>query len=1277
MTSSSTQKPSSSPAPTGKFNFDVFLSFRGEDTRYNFTDHLFKNLKRMGINTFRDDKLERGEEIAQELLGAIEGSRFSIIVFSERYADSKWCLDELTKIMECKREMDQIVLPVFYHVHPSDVRKQTGSFGKAFAKHGTTVDEEKVKRWRAAMTEASSLSGWHVIKDYEYQLKYIEEILEVICKRLGPKQLHIDDDIVGMDSRLEELKSLINSQLHDVRVVGIYGTGGIGKTMIAKFVYNEIQCEFNGASFLENVKESFKKGCQLQLQQKLLHGIMGQNIELSNIDDGINIIKNRLGSKKVLIVIDDMDSREQLDSLVGSRNWFGAGTTIIVTTRDQQLLRYYEADVTYEVKKLNYEEAIQLFSKHAFKQNAPKEDYVKLSNCMVDYDWGLPLALKVLGSSLYGMTIDEWKSASDKLKNNLMKEIYDVLRISFDMLDCSQKKEKTAFVSKILDRCNLYATWNIKVLYDKYLITFSNNMRQMHDLIQQMGWTIVHKECPGEPSKWSRLWDPNDIYDAFFRQKFTLEAFAEMKRVFSKMKKLRLLKVYYSDHHSLPRKENKMCLPKDFEFPSNLRYLHWEGLESLPSNFHAENLIAINLKSSNIKELWDGDKCLAELKFLDLSNSQQLMKIPKFSSMTKLETLNLKSCTSFCNLHSSIGTFHQMKFLTKLNFSGAGIKELPSSIGYLESLEFLDISYCLNFEKFPEIQGNMKCLKTLHLSNTAIKELPGSIGCLEAIQTLYLYNTAIKELPDSIGCLEALQSLYLGNTAIKELPNSIGCLEALQTLYLDNTAIKELPDSIGCLEALQTLSVNGCSNLEKFPEIQRNMRNLRGLFVGRTAIKELPCSIGHLIRLERLDLENCKNLSGLPSSIYGLKCLEELSLNGCSNVEDFSEIMVDMEHLQCLYLRGMVITKLPSSIECLKNLSLLELTNCENLVTLPNSIGNLTCLKFLYVRNCSKLHKLPDNLRSLQHCLKILDLAGCNLMEGAIPNDLWCLSSLVSLDVSENHIRCIPDGIIQLSNLMGLHMNHCPMLEEIPELPSSLREIKAHGCACLETLLSDPTHLFWSYLLNCFKSYTEYLRRNRDLGSSGIQITIPGSSGIPEWIRDKSMGCEVRIELPENWYKDDSFLGFALFFHYVPLDNDDNDNNDDNDYRCELSISFADQPEETLPLGLLPRKCRTYYIGGLIDRGVDEIYKEVGTSDPALHVLYLPEIAIPEKYRSKQWNNFKASLNYSYQCGNNRAFKVKSCGIQLIYAKAQDHHQKRSRHHPTEDHPHHKRSRHS
>ena len=159
---SSTQKPSSSSTSVRKYEFEVFLSFRGEDTRNNFTDHLFVNLHGMGIKTFRDDQLERGEEIKSELLKTIKESRISIVVFSKNYARSKWCLDESAKIMECREEMEQIVLPVFYHVDPSNVRKQTGSFGEAFSIHGRNVDEKKVQRWRVSLIEASNLSGFRV-----------------------------------------------------------------------------------------------------------------------------------------------------------------------------------------------------------------------------------------------------------------------------------------------------------------------------------------------------------------------------------------------------------------------------------------------------------------------------------------------------------------------------------------------------------------------------------------------------------------------------------------------------------------------------------------------------------------------------------------------------------------------------------------------------------------------------------------------------------------------------------------------------------------------------------------------------------------------------------------------------------------------------------------------------------------------------------------------------------------------------------------------------------
>lgn len=122
-----------------------------------------KALGQKGIHNFKDDKLQRGEVIGSQLLKTIEESRVSMIIFKKNHAQSKWCLDEVTKIMECMKERRQIVLPAFYHVDPSDVRKQTGSFRISFGNCEEDVGEkEKVRRWRGALTKAGRLSGWHV-----------------------------------------------------------------------------------------------------------------------------------------------------------------------------------------------------------------------------------------------------------------------------------------------------------------------------------------------------------------------------------------------------------------------------------------------------------------------------------------------------------------------------------------------------------------------------------------------------------------------------------------------------------------------------------------------------------------------------------------------------------------------------------------------------------------------------------------------------------------------------------------------------------------------------------------------------------------------------------------------------------------------------------------------------------------------------------------------------------------------------------------------------------
>ncbi len=161
MTSSFSSSSSSSSSSLYHVKHDVFLSFRGADTRNNFIGHLYGDLHRLGISTFIDNTLERGEEIEPAILKAIEDSNISVVIFSKNYADSPWCLDELVKILECKDKQGQKVIPVFYHIDPTDVRNQTASFGKALAKHEQDFKDnsDKVQKWRIALSKAANISG--------------------------------------------------------------------------------------------------------------------------------------------------------------------------------------------------------------------------------------------------------------------------------------------------------------------------------------------------------------------------------------------------------------------------------------------------------------------------------------------------------------------------------------------------------------------------------------------------------------------------------------------------------------------------------------------------------------------------------------------------------------------------------------------------------------------------------------------------------------------------------------------------------------------------------------------------------------------------------------------------------------------------------------------------------------------------------------------------------------------------------------------------------------
>eukprot|EP00258_Populus_trichocarpa_P041033 XP_024457052.1 TMV resistance protein N [Populus trichocarpa] len=423
---------SSSSPTTPYLKLDVFLSFRGTDTRNSFTSHLHDALQRNQIDAYIDNKLDGGEKIEPALLERIEESFISLVIFSENYADSTFCLRELSKILECmetKQQMHTLSCSsskltilrtslgkfTVQQLDPSHVQNLTGSYGDALCKHERDCSSEEVESWRHALKEIANLKGWdsNIIKD---ETKLIQEIVSDIQKELSHElSLSLDaEGLVGMKSRVEDIESLLSFGSTGVLIVGIWGMGGIGKSTTAEAVYHQNCSKFEGQCFFQNVREESQKHGIDHVRQEIL----GEVLEKKDMTIRTKVlppaIKRMLQRKKVLIVLDDVTDPKDLKYLLGEDGLFGQGSRIIVTSRDRRVLENAcDEDKIYEVKILDEDDALRLFSLHAFKQDRPIEGYSGLSKTVVSCVKGIPLVLEVLGGNLYNKrSVEYWERKS-------------------------------------------------------------------------------------------------------------------------------------------------------------------------------------------------------------------------------------------------------------------------------------------------------------------------------------------------------------------------------------------------------------------------------------------------------------------------------------------------------------------------------------------------------------------------------------------------------------------------------------------------------------------------------------------------------------------------------------------------------------------------------------------------------------------------------------------------------------------------------------------------
>ncbi|KAG8646066.1 hypothetical protein MANES_10G118550v8 [Manihot esculenta] len=759
----------STSSSTSPCKYDVFINFRGE-IRYGFLSHLSTAFHQKQIHAFTDENLHKGEEISPSLLKIIQESCVSIVIFSENYADSPWCLDELVKILECKESLGQLVLPVFYHVDPTHVQQLTGNFGKAFGKsvHGEQVEGRlhKVDAWRHALMEVSNLSGWDS-QDVKYESKLVEEIVNDVTKKfshMSSKDDSYDGNLVGIESRVKKVEKL----LHDKQVVGIWGMGGIGKTTIAQEVFRRNITSFDSHCFVEKVRETMLKQPTIDVRDQIICRLLRQKNFHEDILDLNSFIRRRLQSKKIFIVFDDVDDPNHLKRLAGDCSLYHEGSRIIVTSRDWQVLKNVTTkECIYEVDKLTDSEDLKLFCMHAFKQNHPKEGFMELSIKAISYAGGNPLALTVLGSHLFDMEIEEWKSELKKLKGGSLRKIQDIMRTSYDGLEKNEKKifldvacffkwENIYSVKKTLEAFGFFPKSAIPRLISKSLISISSiNEVDMHDLLEQLCKDIVNEESK-QPGGRSRLWNYEDVHHVLTTDTGTenvegilLDMHKKDKLVisstaFMRMCNLRFLKIQCYNG-------GQVLLPNDLEFlPQKLRYLYWNHypLTSLPLNFCPRNLVQLHMRSSKLIELWNEEKPLGNLKLIDLSYSEDLMRIPDLSaSASNLEYLFLMGCRSLVEIPSSL---QNLSKLTQLKLDETGIQQLPSSIEHLRQLFNLSLIWCTRLVNLPSTIGKLKRLEELFLCGCSkLQSLPESIKQLTKLRRLNLTGCkSLKWLPE-------------------------------------------------------------------------------------------------------------------------------------------------------------------------------------------------------------------------------------------------------------------------------------------------------------------------------------------------------------------------------------------------------------------------------------------------------------------------------------------------------------------------------------------------
>ncbi|KAL3719371.1 hypothetical protein ACJRO7_004344 [Eucalyptus globulus] len=981
--------------------FEVFLNFRGPNTRLNFTDCLYHSLNGVGIRVFiHNEEIRKGEKIGEELLSVINGSKIYVSIFSINYAFS------------AIRLTDKVIIPIFFNVDPCDVKLRTGLYVDALKRHEDKFSYDEVQQWKVALIEPREL---------------IKLFTDEVSLRLARGARVVRDHLVGIDYHVQNVIYMLGEDSLDVQFVIIHGLGRINKTTLANVVFNHITSQFDGCSFLSDISQFSQQGKIVKLQKRLLSDILkSESLKVHDTNFGINVIKSKCHHKKVLIVHDNLDKRDKLVKLAKKCEWFSPGSRIIVTTRESvfsgisifrinknNASRHPKVYYFYEMKEMDQNRAIQLFNRYAFESNAPPCEYDKITREIVKITGGLPLSLVVIGSSLYLESEEVCDDVLAKLKKKPHKEVQEVLKVSYDRLEyehkeifldvaCHMAGERRSNSIFMWSACQLYPNEAIPILINKSLIKIKNNHIWTHDQLKDLGRELVCRESIKNPREQSRIWCtivPMDV----IRKK---EGKSRLKVLNLRCCKRFIKTPDFSTCLTLER-----LILKDCE-SLHLKHLEINGCNGLRMLERASTEQNLCFAPQFLPNSLDNLKFLLMLRM----ENMKLLELPELvGDLTGLQCLSL-SHSSVIDLPSSIG---KLRSLVELTLSNTKVTELPDSIGELKRLEVLLMPGC-KLRKLPKAIGMLEKLKELVAYDCELLdgEVPSEIGALSSLRNLDLGGTRICKLPTSVGRLHQLESLHL--FPCHELPKLPELPANLNTLKFKSTTLQTIPN-VSNLTNLVALSLSDYGRprfvapskefgphhepeASQTPDLRwiGRLRKLRRLKLELSDVTTLPAEVNSLTGLQRLDIpwstfqshtrypSNLQrlNLIGFESTVewprdYNLQNLSSFELCRSSLTDiTLNRLGQKFENLAELYITDSRLLESLSNISSLKKLRRLWITNCPQLVEI-RGLGQLELLEDLCIDGCVSLRKLPD-LSYLRN-LMTLAFSGCKSLANLPP----------------------------------------------------------------------------------------------------------------------------------------------------------------------------------------------------------------------------------------------------------------------------------------------------